>query len=273
MLIEHGADVSAQSKDGETPLHLASDRGLVDVTHLLIEHGADVSAQNKDGKTPLHLSSQRGQVGVTRVLVERGADVLAQNKDGWTPLHLALHEGQVDVARMLIECGADVTSQNREGDTPLHLVSTKFWPWKAQDCAIVADILLKRGADVNARNKDGLTPFRLASQVRLAEVTCVLLEHGADPCEIPASESPPVTGPAHTVIDLPTSTHPLFTPKIAETPSELKPSSNNSLTSECHRPPVFFTRRILCSLGIVVIAIALPFLRSVPQTLSIGRRA
>jgi ankyrin repeat protein len=49
---------------------------------MLIERGADVTAQNKDGQTPLHLASQMGQVDVARMLIERGADVTAQNNDG-----------------------------------------------------------------------------------------------------------------------------------------------------------------------------------------------
>jgi ankyrin repeat protein len=56
---------------------------------MLIERGADVTAQNNDGETPLHLALQRGQVDVARMLIERGADVTAQNNDGETPLHLA----------------------------------------------------------------------------------------------------------------------------------------------------------------------------------------
>ena len=54
MLIEHGADVSAQDKHSQTPLHLAS-RVVLEGARMLIEHGASASAQNKDGQTPLHL--------------------------------------------------------------------------------------------------------------------------------------------------------------------------------------------------------------------------
>ena len=57
---------------------------------MLIERGASVSALNKDGQTPLHLASQVGRLYVVRMLIERGADVSAQDKDSQTPLHLAL---------------------------------------------------------------------------------------------------------------------------------------------------------------------------------------
>jgi ankyrin repeat protein len=61
MLLEHGADVMAQNKDGETPLHLASREDKGEVIHMLLEHGAHVMAQNKDGDTPLHLASREGK--------------------------------------------------------------------------------------------------------------------------------------------------------------------------------------------------------------------
>jgi len=73
-------------------MHLASERGCVDVARMLVECSADVSAQAKDGSTPLHWASLYGYVDVAWMLVERGADVSAQAKDGSTPLHwVSLH--------------------------------------------------------------------------------------------------------------------------------------------------------------------------------------
>jgi ankyrin repeat protein len=40
----------AQDKNGQTPLHLASRGTRVEVACMLIERGADVMAQDKDGR-------------------------------------------------------------------------------------------------------------------------------------------------------------------------------------------------------------------------------
>jgi ankyrin len=53
--------------------------GQVEVAHMLIERGADVSAQGSYGNTPLHLALRWGRVEVAHMLIERGADVSAQD--------------------------------------------------------------------------------------------------------------------------------------------------------------------------------------------------
>ena len=57
MLIERGADLKTQNRDGQTPLHLALYRGRVDIAHMLTERGTDLTAQNNDGETSLRLTS------------------------------------------------------------------------------------------------------------------------------------------------------------------------------------------------------------------------
>lgn len=57
LLIEHGADVTAQDESSLTPLHLASSSGIPNIVQLLLEHGALATAQDRRRKTPLHLVS------------------------------------------------------------------------------------------------------------------------------------------------------------------------------------------------------------------------
>ena len=123
MLIERGADVTAQTENGVTPLHLALEAGRMNVAGMLIERGADVIAQSIYGTTPLHLALQWGEMELACMFIERGADVRTKCEDGFTPLHLASQEGQVEAVTMFIELGADVTAQDENGSTPLHLAS------------------------------------------------------------------------------------------------------------------------------------------------------
>ncbi len=57
LLLERGVDVDVQRRDHWTPLHVASYFGKAGITELLLEHSANASAKTDNGETPLHLVS------------------------------------------------------------------------------------------------------------------------------------------------------------------------------------------------------------------------
>ena len=71
-LLKHGAYVSSAcispSWEGCTPLWLAVRKGHVKVFKLLLESGANVNTQDKDGRTLLHFAVEKGQDKVVQVL-------------------------------------------------------------------------------------------------------------------------------------------------------------------------------------------------------------
>ena len=171
MLVERGADVSAQDEDGWSALHFASLKGHVDLVWTLVEHSADMSAQN--GWMALHLALENGHMDLARMLVQCGADVSAQKKDGWTVLHLALENGHMNLARVLVERGADVSAQKKDGWTALHFASLNGY-------VDLAWMLIKRGADVSTQNEDGSTALHLASLNGHEDLARILVKRGAD---------------------------------------------------------------------------------------------
>jgi len=62
----------------------------VAMLQLLIESGADVHAQDRNGATPLHRAVRTRCAGAVRFLLESGANATRQNKSGSTPFHLAV---------------------------------------------------------------------------------------------------------------------------------------------------------------------------------------
>ena len=72
-LLESSADVNAQNKDHETPLHLASRLRLHEMARLLLKHGADVNVKNSEGKTPLQVATGRKGKAMRRLLSEYSA--------------------------------------------------------------------------------------------------------------------------------------------------------------------------------------------------------
>jgi ankyrin repeat protein len=98
---------------GRTPLHAASDRGIVEIARWLLDHGANPNSQEYDHSTPLHLAAAQGHLELVLTLLEHGVDLNAMNTNNRTPLHEASERGHIDIVRLLIQHGADVTSTFR----------------------------------------------------------------------------------------------------------------------------------------------------------------
>ena len=88
VLISAGADVNAETKKGQTPLHFAV-LGNAAVVAALIAGDARLDARDAKGLTPLHGAAGFFQVAAVRALIAAGADVDATDKAGATPLDKA----------------------------------------------------------------------------------------------------------------------------------------------------------------------------------------
>jgi len=82
-LLAEGVDIDGRKGlDDSSPLLAASTSGHVECCRLLLQDGADVSAEANDGTTALHRASAGGHDAVVWLLIQRvifeGGDVSAQ---------------------------------------------------------------------------------------------------------------------------------------------------------------------------------------------------
>ena len=90
MIIENGTDVdSMDDQFYKTALHRAVAGGHQEIVEFLLNKGADVNAQDREGRTPLHYASERGHKDVAKLLIDKGADVNAKNNEGQTAEDIA----------------------------------------------------------------------------------------------------------------------------------------------------------------------------------------
>lgn len=61
LLMNHGANIHMQDKNGLSPLHIAARGGFANITKLLIDNGSDVNTRDRFGKTPIHWASESGE--------------------------------------------------------------------------------------------------------------------------------------------------------------------------------------------------------------------
>jgi ankyrin repeat protein len=70
MLVECGANISAQDEYVSTALHLVLENDHAGLAQILVEWSADMSAQANNGSTTLHLASENDHADLEWILVE-----------------------------------------------------------------------------------------------------------------------------------------------------------------------------------------------------------
>lgn len=68
-----GANLDAQDRDGDRPLHIAAAKGNLLLCKRLIALGADLNLTNTQGKTPLEIATEGGQSYIQELLRRYGA--------------------------------------------------------------------------------------------------------------------------------------------------------------------------------------------------------
>lgn len=130
MLIQWSkTQVESRTTKDESPLMMASLKGLTEVCAKLIARGADV---NKTGWTPLHYAATTGQVAVIDLLLENYAYIDAESPNRSTPLMMAAHYGSTDSVQKLLSAGADPLLKNEQGLTAIDFANKAQRPEAAE---------------------------------------------------------------------------------------------------------------------------------------------
>lgn len=129
MLIDAGADLNIQTRDGWTALMLSAERSKKTSTEntvkMLIDAGANLNIQNRDGLTSLMGSSKNSNTTSTentvKMLIDAGAELNLQDRLGINALIYASgfskNYSTENTVKMLVEAGADLSITDKNGKT------------------------------------------------------------------------------------------------------------------------------------------------------------
>jgi ankyrin repeat protein len=206
MLLQHpNTDVNTRTRGLMTCLHLAAERGDLDMVEVLCtfrKHHIDINAQDAMGCTPLHDACRGGHRAVVNYLLKLpGIDVNAmtyryqgqncyyKRSGTGTPLHVACEYGNEAVARTLLRCPQINPSLPTPwgATTPLHVAASVGL------VSIVEKLLTCDNVDINGLQDDGSTAWDLAykagHQHVLEILTPVNPEQAVPPYKIAATSA------------------------------------------------------------------------------------
>jgi len=105
-------DVDHKSTPGLTALHLACQKGRLEIVEWLLEKKANIEKSDEKGRTALYHAVKGGEEAVLQLLIKNGADKDIKTKTkGLTALQKAIAKKQTECAKILIENECDVNHQ------------------------------------------------------------------------------------------------------------------------------------------------------------------
>lgn len=107
LLLDNGADASARSSVGHTPLQMAAKSGNPALVRLLLDAGADVNAKPAywSGETAFEAAAKRGYIDVVQLLLDYGADINVRSWDDRTGLQIAAEDGKINLSLLRLGRG------------------------------------------------------------------------------------------------------------------------------------------------------------------------
>uniref|UniRef100_A0A5F8HBT7 Ankyrin repeat and death domain containing 1A n=1 Tax=Monodelphis domestica TaxID=13616 RepID=A0A5F8HBT7_MONDO len=173
MLVNSGAKINCEDKNGLNILHFAAQKGHVHVLEFIMEDLEDVPLDRIDklDRTAFHLAAEHGQLDTLDFLIGSGCDHGIKDKAGNTALHLAAKSGHSAVLQRIIEIGLDLEEKNAEGFTALHMAAEGGH----LDCV---QRLIQAGSKVNAQTQKQMNCLHYAALHGFDDIAQVLIDAG-----------------------------------------------------------------------------------------------
>lgn len=115
------AMLNTKNHHGEPPLFRLARLGAISAMQPLIAFGADVNAQNKQGQTPLHIACSDPKLTKTvKLLLQNQAIIDLEDQDGKTPFNIATETLNADAVTLLVthSRGKRIKVRRRSGSDP-----------------------------------------------------------------------------------------------------------------------------------------------------------
>ena len=185
------ANIDGLDQCGRTALHLAAEKGLMDLVQVLLDHEADVDLEDALGRrTPLYVAAINKDSEVVRLLLTYGASPLNTCFGKTVQEVIEEHMDYFDVSKVQVLKKARKNSMKEFGyglnkrldEAQMNLIKHQ----SNSQCLVQFKTLLSRfqGSDLDKLNVNGMTLMQKACAYGLDQFASLLLDQGASPNKI-----------------------------------------------------------------------------------------
>lgn len=167
LLLKCGANPLALDRDGWNALHYASKFGKAEIVRLLSSNKQLLDSKTKNGGTPLMIASDEGHQEVCEVLLKCNANPFAVDEANWNAMHLAADAGKMEMIKILLAYKGLIDSKTKQGTTPLMIAAQKG---HLETC----EVLLKANANLIETNEFGENVMHFAAKAGKTNVIQLL---------------------------------------------------------------------------------------------------
>lgn len=178
-------EVNQEDVYQQTALHIEAEAGSKNakIAEWLIESGASLDAEDRDGMTPFLRAVEAHNFPVAKSLYQKGCNICARSNDGRSCLHIAAQHHFLDmVLWILVELKLNPNVFDNNFQTPLMLCVQRSSP--GPNTLKLIHHLLRAGTNINLQDCTANTALLLAlgnPQTIKCKHIKLLLDNGADP--------------------------------------------------------------------------------------------
>jgi len=181
--------IELASEKGWAPLHFTTnnpqngDRSNdVTIAKRLIDAGAQVDKRSKEGKTPLYLASANNRPKLLEYLLSEGANPNKMSNSGWSPISEAITNNNKKPFDVLIEHpNVDLNEIGAYGWSYFHFTANNWDHGDRGNDLYFAKRLWQNGAEIDIKSDDGNSALIVAIKNERYELAKRLINYGANP--------------------------------------------------------------------------------------------
>lgn len=146
-------DINEADADGNTPLHVAAEKGETDLITRFVLVGANTELKNYNGDTPLHVAIKTGNIEAAKILSAIGGNLFARDGNGTTAIDMGFATNEIYYDIFITAKSGEIRDAN--GQSIVH-----YFVRTGNEKAIAQCV--KKNIPLSVMDNDGKMPLDIA---------------------------------------------------------------------------------------------------------------